>query len=111
VIAVFTKYDQFRRNIMIKLEDQDRDPALLNHEMERTFGEHYLANLGRSPPFVCLEGEGIVNQPTCTTLISIGQECTRRASNVQNLSKGLPMLSIVVWLHSYFCQYNRIIWS
>jgi hypothetical protein len=71
VIAVFTKYDQFRRNIIIKLEDQDRDPALLNDEMERTFGEHYLANLRRSPPFVCLEGEGIVIQQMFTTLISI----------------------------------------
>ena len=60
VIAVFTKYDQFKRDIMIKLEDQDRDPALLNDEMERIFGEYYLANLG-SPPFVRLEGEGIVN--------------------------------------------------
>jgi hypothetical protein len=50
---------------MYKLEDQGRDPALLNDEMERTFGEHYLANL-RSPPFVRLEGESIVNQPTCT---------------------------------------------
>jgi hypothetical protein len=57
VIAVFTKYDQFRLNVMMKLEDQHRDPALLNHEMERTFGEHYLANLGRSLPFVCLKGE------------------------------------------------------
>jgi hypothetical protein len=65
VIAVFTKYDQFRHDIMYKLEDQGRDPALLNDEMERTFGEHYLANL-RSPPFVRLEGESIVNQPTCT---------------------------------------------
>ena len=61
VIAVFTKYDQFRRDIMLKLEDQDCDPALLNDEMERAFGEHYLANLRRSPPFVRLGGKGIVN--------------------------------------------------
>jgi hypothetical protein len=61
VIAVFTKYDQFRRDIIIKLEDRGRDPTLLNDEMEYIFREHYLANLGRSPPFVCLEGKGIVN--------------------------------------------------
>ena len=61
MIAVFTKYDQFRRDIIIKLEDQGRDPTLLNDEMEYIFREHYLANLGRSPPFVCLEGKGIVN--------------------------------------------------
>jgi hypothetical protein len=82
VIAVFTKYDQFRRNIKIKLEDQDRDPALLNDEMERIFSEQYLANLRSSPPFVHLEGKGIVNQPTCTTLICVVQECTRRANDV-----------------------------
>jgi hypothetical protein len=61
VIAVFTKYDQFKHNIMMKLEEQDRNPELLNDEMESTFSEHYLAELGRSPPYVCLEGEGIVN--------------------------------------------------
>jgi hypothetical protein len=57
---VFTKYDRFKHDVMIKLEDQDCDPALLNDEMERIFGEYYLASL-RSPPFVCLEGKGIVN--------------------------------------------------
>ena len=67
---------------MIKLEDQDRDPRLLNDEMERTFGEHYLASLRGSPPFVCLEGECIVNQPTYITLILVVQECIERASNV-----------------------------
>jgi hypothetical protein len=34
VIAVFTKHDQFRRNLKIKLEDQHRDPALLDAEVE-----------------------------------------------------------------------------
>jgi hypothetical protein len=61
VIAVFTKYDQFKREIIYKLEDQDCDPALFNNEMERIFGEQYLANLGSSPPFVHLEGKHIIN--------------------------------------------------
>ena len=87
MIAVFTKYDQFKRDIMIKLEDQGRDPALLNNEVERIFGEYYLANLGGSPPFVCLESESVVNQPTCAVLISVVQKCTRRASNVWVLLK------------------------
>jgi len=82
VIAVFTKYDQFKRDIMIKLEDQDRDPALLNHEMERTFGEHYLANLGRSPPFVCLESEARINRMAFITLIFVLQECIGLANRV-----------------------------
>jgi hypothetical protein len=57
VIAVFTKYDQFRRNIKIKLEDQHRDPALLDTEIEGIFDEHYLASLTGPPPFVLLESE------------------------------------------------------
>jgi hypothetical protein len=61
VIAVFTKFDQFRRDVRIKLEDQHRDPALLNTEVERVFVEHYLANLRGSPPFVRLESEDFVN--------------------------------------------------
>jgi hypothetical protein len=71
VIAVFTKYDQFRREIMMKLEDQHRDPALLNDEMERIFSKHFLADLKGPPPFVRLESEDFVNQPTCTMLISV----------------------------------------
>jgi hypothetical protein len=59
VIAVFTKYEQFRREVMMKLEDQKRDLALLNTEMEDVFKNHYLANLTGSPPFVCLESEKI----------------------------------------------------
>jgi hypothetical protein len=61
VIAVFTKFDQFRRDVRIQLEDQYRDIALLNTEVERIFNEHYLANLRRSPPFVRLESEDFVN--------------------------------------------------
>jgi hypothetical protein len=56
VIAVFTKYDrydQFRRDMRMKLEDQGHEPddlALLNAEMERIFKEEFLANLKGSPP-------------------------------------------------------------
>jgi hypothetical protein len=71
VIAVFTKYDQFRRDMKMKLEDQCRNPALLNDEMERTFSEQFLANLKGPPPFVCLESEDFVNKPICSMLISV----------------------------------------
>jgi hypothetical protein len=57
VIAVFTKYDQFRRNIMIKLEDRHRDPSFLDTEVESVFNEHYLGSLTGSPPFIRLESE------------------------------------------------------
>jgi hypothetical protein len=71
VIAVFTKYDQFRRETMMKLEDQSRDPALLDDEMEGIFSKHFLANLNGSPPFVHLESGDFVNQPICSVLISV----------------------------------------
>ena len=46
---------------MMKLEDQHRDPVLLNDEMERIFNEHFSGNLKGPPPFVCLESEEFVN--------------------------------------------------
>ena len=61
VIAVFTKYDQFKRNIKMKLEDEAHEGPgpgkIFENEVERVFNHHYLANLGRTPPYVCLESE------------------------------------------------------
>jgi hypothetical protein len=71
VIAVFTKYDQFRRDTEMKLEDERHDPEVdLDAEMERVFKQHYLAYLPESAPYICLEGEHFVNQLACTPLIS-----------------------------------------
>ena len=64
VIAVFTKYDQFKRNIKMKLEDEHRDPEIdLDAEAENIFNQHYLASLNGPPPFIRLESEdhGAVN--------------------------------------------------
>jgi hypothetical protein len=61
VIAVFTKYDSFRRKIKFQLEDERRDPALLDTEVENTFKKEYLEKLNGSAPFVRLEGERFVN--------------------------------------------------
>ena len=61
VIAVFTKYDQFKRNIKMKLEDEayeGRSPGKnFETEVERVFNHHYLASLGGAPPIVRLESE------------------------------------------------------
>jgi hypothetical protein len=70
VIAVFTKYEQFRRDVRMKLEDQCRDPALFDAEVERIFNEYYLANLTGFPPFVRLESEDFVNPLAFFTLIA-----------------------------------------
>jgi hypothetical protein len=67
VIAVFTKYDQFKREVNMKLEDQHRgrDSGPLtgtnfDAEMDKIFNEHYLADLVGSPPFVRLESEDLI---------------------------------------------------
>jgi hypothetical protein len=68
VIAVFTKFDQFKRDMEMKLEDQHdpnatpddqgHDPlANLDDEVEKVFGIEYKARLGGSPLFVRLESK------------------------------------------------------
>jgi hypothetical protein len=82
VIAVFTKYDQFRANMRMVLEDQDRDPSFLNAEAERVFSGHYLARLMRSAPFVRLESEDFYDHRDMystklspTEMNELGQQC------------------------------------
>jgi hypothetical protein len=113
VIAVFTKYDQYRRNIRMKLEDQgsDTDSARLNAEMERIFEKQFLAHLNGSPPFVRLESEDFFGQIEYATLISVSQRCTRRANGVLSLLRRLPMNSPAAPLPSFFWLFRRIIWS
>ena len=70
VIAVFTKYDQFKRNIKMKLEDEGRDSETpLDLEVKRVFNQYYLGSLSGPPPFVRLESEDFFSQFT-RTLIS-----------------------------------------
>ena len=58
MLAVFTKYDQFKRNIKMKLEDEGRDSIIDVHaEAERVFHQYYLGALSGHPPFVRLESE------------------------------------------------------
>ena len=73
MIVIFTKYDQFRREMYYKLEDSgfDEDPVLLDTEVERMFNEHYRHMLRDSMPFVRLESEDFVNQLTCILLICV----------------------------------------
>jgi hypothetical protein len=62
VIAVFTKFDQFKREIKMKLEDDGRDPETdLDAEVEEAFQRHYLAGLAGSPPFIRLESEDFIH--------------------------------------------------
>ena len=67
VIAVFTKFDQFKRDIEMKLEDLQNDPSVddqghdphvnLLDKVENVFGTEYKARLGGSSLFVRLESK------------------------------------------------------
>ena len=59
-MAVFTKFDQFRLDIQMKLEDEDRDSAELGDEMEKRFRDEYFSKLEGSPPYIRLESEGFI---------------------------------------------------
>ena len=66
LIAVFTKYDQFKNNIEIDLEragyaDWETEAQA---KAERVFQEQYLRRLGGMPHFVRLESEVLENSWT-----------------------------------------------
>jgi hypothetical protein len=73
VIAVFTKFDQFRRDVRMKVEDQNcdaDDPAIVNAEMERILKDEFLAHLKESPPIVLLESKAFYKLAS-TRLITV----------------------------------------
>ena len=87
MIAVFTKFDQFKRDIRMKLEDEGRDPGEhLNDEVESMFREHYQGGLGGALLFVRLESEDF-SLSTSPMLISVPQECKSLAKSALLLSK------------------------
>ncbi|KAH9053400.1 hypothetical protein EDB87DRAFT_1569278 [Lactarius vividus] len=55
VIAVFTKYDQFRRNVRIHVEDFGSPDDDVHDVAEKRFQEHYVSPLGDDVRFVRLE--------------------------------------------------------
>ena len=87
VIALFTKYDQFKRDIKIKLEDKYGHPGTdIEGEVERAFEQHYVAGLSdlesESPPNICLESKDFVTMNLYFANFSPaemhkdGQQCT-----------------------------------
>ncbi|KAH8978497.1 hypothetical protein EDB86DRAFT_3248967 [Lactarius hatsudake] len=55
VIAVFTKYDQFRRNVQIYVEDFGSPHDNVSDVVDKQFQEHYLRSLGEDVRYVRLE--------------------------------------------------------
>src|SRR6266404_3890876 len=77
VIAVFTKYDQFLRNVEIDLEDDGIRDNSLFQEADRLFKEHYLRHLGEGARFVRLQSMCNVK---CVgrVLIHSSKKCTNK---------------------------------
>ena len=57
MIAVFTKFDQFLRNVKIDLEDFGNPDDDVADVVEKLFEEHYLGPLGDDVRYVRLESE------------------------------------------------------
>jgi hypothetical protein len=58
VIALFTKFDQFKLDIEMKLEEDGRDPEIeLSAEVDRVTKKYYVGGLPNHAPFVFLESE------------------------------------------------------
>ena len=81
VIAVFTKYDQFKRDIKLEYED-DHPETDIDAEVKRVFEQHYLAKLSGPPPFIHLESEKLLMtnlynaHSSATGMHMHGQRCT-----------------------------------
>ena len=76
VIAVFTKYDQFRRNVEMDVVDYpDKYPdSNVSQVAEKLFQEHYLSPLGDNVRYVRLERE-LWAMCQCDILMLLWQEC------------------------------------
>jgi len=82
VIALFTKYEQFKRDIEIKLRNERGHPESdIDAEAKRVFEQQYLSSLIGDPPSICLESKDFVSD-TYILLISDLQGCTRMANGV-----------------------------
>ncbi|KAH8990891.1 hypothetical protein EDB86DRAFT_2853349, partial [Lactarius hatsudake] len=68
VIAVFTKFDQFRRNVRIHVEDFGSPDNNAFDEVEKRFQEYYVRPLGNEARFVRLEKMHMPNM-RCDKLI------------------------------------------
>ena len=109
VIALFTKYDQFKRDIKIRLEDEHGHPGTdIEVEVKRAFNEHYLASLSESPPVICLESEDLIT--TNLYFANFGpagmhkddQRCTDLITLTANSLSGSVVTLMLVAVQKYY---------
>lgn len=116
MIVVFTKYDQFKRNIKLKLEDEGRNPGIhLAGEVESMFNQHYRASLSGSTQFVRLESKDFFNQYTHPNFCPVGmhdpdQRCTELIEVTANaLSGAVVALMLAVQSNNLELNVNQAI--
>ena len=69
VIAVFTKHDQFLRNVKIYLEDYGNPGDNVTDAAERLFKEYYLRHIGADARFVRLESAFGIKCQCCALIL------------------------------------------
>ena len=59
IIAVFTKYDQFKLNVEMKLEDEGEDalPGVVEEKAKELFQDEYLGMVSEQPRYIILESK------------------------------------------------------
>lgn len=69
MIAVFSKYEQFKRNVRMKLQDTgaENSRCQVESEVERIFQTEYLTGIGGTSKYVQLESECKVFQDLSPT--------------------------------------------
>ena len=86
---MFTKYDQFLRNVKIHLEDYGNPDDDVSDVAEKQFQEHYLQPLGDiSGQYVRLEsGCRVCQMPRYVLMFFFGKRCTDRLVAAMTLSR------------------------
>jgi hypothetical protein len=63
IIAVFTKYDQFKLNVEFKLEDKGKDPLpeVIEEKAKELFQAEYLGMISGQPRYKTLESMTVLS--------------------------------------------------
>jgi hypothetical protein len=86
VIAVFTKYEQFRLNVEMDLEDEGEDVSQVTNVVQEIFEREYLSGLGKVPKFVQLESMASPNSSTFLCSFMSIEGCMSMKAIVMSLS-------------------------
>ena len=102
VIVLFTKYDQFLRNVRMHMVDypgEYQDNNVLSEVVEKQFQDYYLSPLGPDVRFVRLESRFGVNQIPGRLVDILGQKCTKKMHAAMSSLRGRLKPWMIIWPH------------